>query len=192
MTNPTPNLPTIDGAELARLARAGVLAEAGTIRRDASKALAALNDAAVVALAMAGAPGESAAVAVHALKSKLTDMLRALSASSEELQNAQRAEKERLAPLVAAAAHRSIEIVSTLEGIARRIRFGESDQNGKRDRLKAAGLSGAELDRAAAPFDPSELQAERAALMVEQDALGQFLQTRDAQHLPAGFADEAA
>jgi hypothetical protein len=192
MTNPTsPNLPAIDGPELARLARTGVLAEAETIRRDVSKALGALNTAAIVALAMAGAPGESAAVAVHALKSKVADMLRVLQASSEELQAAQRAEHARIAPLVAAAAHRSLEVVGILEFIAGRIRSGESNQNGKRDRLKAAGLIGADLDRAAAPFDPSELQVERAALMIEQDALQQFIQTRDPDHLPASFTAEA-
>lgn len=193
MTNPTiPNLPAIDGAELARLARAGVLAEAETIRCDIAKAFGALNSAAIVALAMAGAPGESAAVAVHALKSKVADMLRVLQASSEELQAAQRAEQARIAPRVAAAGHRSLEIESTLQGIAGRIRSGEGLQNGKRDRLKAAGLIGAELDRAAAPFDPTELQAERAALMSEQDALQRFIQTRDPDHLPASFTAEAA
>lgn len=193
MTNPTsPSLPAIDGPELARLARTGVLAETESIRRDVAKALGALNSAAIVALAMAAAPGESAAVAVGAMKSKMSDMLRVLSASSEELQAAQRAEQARIAPLVAAAGHRSLEIEGTLQGIAGRIRCAESNQNGKRDRLRDAGLTGAELERTAAPFDPSELQAERAALMIEQDALHRFIQTRDPEHLPTGFTAEAA
>lgn len=186
----SPTLPTVDGAELMRLARAGVIAEAESIRLDVSKALSTLNAAAVVALAMSASPGEPAAVAVQTLKSKVADMIRALSTSSDELQAAQHAERDRIVPLIAAAGHRTLEIEGIVQGIASRIRSADSRQNGKRDRLMKAGLTGAELDRAAAPFDPSELQAKRTALLVEQDELERFIQTRDPQHLPAGFAGE--
>jgi hypothetical protein len=187
MKNP---LPKIDGAEQMRLARAGVIDEADSIRRDLLKALPNLKAASIVALAMSASPGEPAAAAVHALKAGVADMLRALSAGSEELQAALQAERDRIAPLIAAAAHRSLEIEGTLQSIAGRIRAADANQNGKRERLRKEGLTAAELDRVAAPFDPSEMQAERTKLLAEQDQLERFLQSRDPAHLPEGFSGE--
>ena len=187
MKNP---LPKIDGAEQMRLARAGVIDEADSIRRDVLKALPNLKAASIVALAMSISPGEPAAVAVHTLKAGVADLLRALSTGSEELQAALQAERDRIAPLIAAAAHRSLEIEGTLQSIAGRMRFAEANQNGRRERLRNEGLKAAELDRVAAPFDPSEMQAERTKLLAEQDQLERFLQSRDPVHLPEGFTGE--
>lgn len=182
--------PKIDGAEQMHLARAGVIAEAESIRRDSLKSLPGLNAACIVALAMSLSPGEPAAAAVQSLKTKVTEMLHTLSTSGDELQAALQAERGRLAPLIAAAAHRSLEIGGAVQCIESRIRTAEGHQNGKRDRLMKEGLTGSELDRVAAPFDPSELQAERATLLAEQNDLERFIQTRDPQHLPEGFANE--
>lgn len=188
MKNPK-SLPIVDGAELMRLARTGVIAEADGLRRELSKALAALNPAAIVALAMSIAPDKSAAVALQQFKDKTTELLGLLSTSSAEAQAAQRAERDRLAPVVAAATHRSLEIVGVVNRIESLIRSREADDHGKRDRLRKEGLSGAELDRASAPFDSSELQAERATLLAEQEALQKFLRSRDPRDIPEGFAE---
>lgn len=190
MTNQPTALPMIDGAELMRLARTGVIADADGLRREMSKALAAINPAALVALALYREPNKPAAVALQRLTREVTESLGLLSAAGERLQTAQRVERDRLAGVVAAAAHRSLEIVSAVRHVESRIRSGETADHGKRDRLRKEGLSGAELDRSAAPFDPSELQAERAALLAEGEALEQFLQTRDPRHIPEAFASE--
>ena len=189
MKNPK-SLAMIDGVQLMRLARTGVIAEADGLRREVSKVFAALNPAAIVALALSRNPEHSATVALERFKREVAELLDLLSASSDALQAAQRAERQRLACAVAAAAHRTLEIVGDVNRIESLIRSREADGQGKRDRLRKEGLSGAELDRAAAPFDPSELQAERAALLAEQSTLETFLKTRDPQHIPAGFADE--
>ena len=184
------SLSIVDGAELMRLARTGVITEADGLRREVSKALAALHPAAIVALALSIAPDESAAVALQRFKNMTTELLALLSVSGEKAEAAQRAEQHRLAGAVATAAHRTLEIAAAMTHIESRVRFGEAAHHGKRARLRNEGLSGAELDKAAAPFDPSELHAQRAALLAEQDTLEIFLRTRDPQHLPAGIARE--
>lgn len=103
--DPTP-LHMFDGPELMRLVRTGVIAEADSLRRELSKAVTALNPAATVALAVSRSPQHSAAVALERLKREVAEWLALLSASSDALQAAQRAEQNRLAPVVAAAAHR--------------------------------------------------------------------------------------
>lgn len=183
-------LQKINGAELAHLARAGVIADADGLRREVSKALAALNPAALVALAMSIAPDESAAVALRQLKDKTTELLGLLSASSEEAHAAQRAERERLAGVVAAAGRRSLEIATRESNIDGRVAGIKSHNESKRERLSKAGLSGAELENASAPTSYDELLSERAAILAEQAALEEFLKTRDTAHLPEGFADK--
>lgn len=191
MKNPTsPTLPKIDGPELMNLARAGLIADADGLRREVSKALAALDPVAIVALAMSITPDKSAAVALQQFRDKTTELLGLLSVSSQEAQGAQRAEQHRLAGVVSAAAHRSLEIVGDVEFIDRTIRSGQLRNESKREELRKAGLTGDKLDAAAAPCDFSELQAQSAALLAECEQLQNFLKTRDTAHLPPGFACE--
>ena len=183
-------LPMIDGAQLMRFARTGVTAEAADLRRELSRAVNALSPASIVALALSRAPNQSAAVALQLFKGKATELIGMLSTASEEMEAAQRAERDRLAPLVAAAAHRSLEIVGAVKLIDNTVRNGHLRNESKREELRKLGLTGDKLDAAEAPCDFSVLQARRGALLAEQAALEAFLKTRDTQHLPLALADE--
>ncbi|MDN5780532.1 MAG: hypothetical protein L0H23_00675 [Luteimonas sp.] len=189
----TPDLiPTLKPTELRRLTRAGLLDNVERMRNDFARKLAAIKPVSFVALAASRHPDLPIAQAFVILQGDLATVVRTLEATSEAHRLAFAAEAERLAPIVAASTHRSLEIAAQLTGIASRLRSSEVADRGKRDRLRAAGLTGADLDRAAAPFDPSELHAERDALLAEQVALEAFLKTREEGHLPAGFAEASA
>lgn len=183
-------LPKIDGAELIRLARTGVTAEAENLRLELKRAVSALSPASIVALALSRAPDQSAAVALQLFKDKATELMGMLSAASEEMEAAQRAEQDRLAPLVAAAAHRSLEIVGAVKLIDSTVSNGQLRNESKREELRKLGLTGDKLDAAEAPCDFSDLQAQRGALLAEQAALEAFLKKRDTQHLPLALVHD--
>lgn len=180
-------LPGIDGTTMMALAQSGTLAEASKVRKAAIRALSELNPAGLVALALSLSPDQSPAAAIAQLQRRADDFLAALATAGRESEDAYRAQQQRLAGFVAAATHRVLEIAGVLANIKARIRSGEHSQSGKRDRLRAAGLDGEELDRAAAPFDATALNAEHAELVAEQGALERFLRSRDKNDLPQGF-----
>jgi hypothetical protein len=180
-------LPTIDGPTMMELSRSGVLAEANEVRKTIQRAVGELNPAGVVSLALSLNPDEPPASALAKVKASIGEALTALAAAGTTSGDAHRAEHQRFAGTVEAAAHRTLEIAGKLASIKARIRSGEHSQNGKRDRLRAAGLDGEELDRAAVPFDATVLNAEHAKLVEEQNALETFLRSRDPRHLPEGF-----
>ena len=180
-------LPSIDGPTMMRLSRSGVLAEANEVRKTIQRALGELNPAGIVSLALSLNPEEPPASALAKVKASIGEALAALAAAGTTSGEAHRAEQQRLAGTVAAATHRTLQIAGELANIKARIRSGEYRENGKRDRLRAAGLDGEELDRAAAPFDATALNTEHAKLLEEQHALEMFLRSRDPQHLPEGF-----
>lgn len=180
-------LPTINGPTMMELSLSGVLAEANEVRKTIQRALGELNPAGVVSLALSLNPDDPPVSALSKVKAGIGEVLTALAAAGTSSGNAHRAEQQRLAGTVAAATHRTLQIAGELANIKARVRSAEYRENGKRDRLRAAGLDGEELDRAAAPFDASALNAEHAELVKEQDALEAFLRSRDPKHLPEGF-----
>ena len=182
------SLPKIEIAELIRLGHAGALEEAKTLRRHVVRAVDGLSPNAIVALAMSRHAGLAAAEAFHAFKAEATEFLATLSANAEAVDSAIGDEKTALAPVVAAAAHRGLEIVQLVANIDSRIASNQSHDLGKRERLVKAGLTGSKLEAASAPTDNSQLLAKREALLAEGETLQRFLQSRDMRDLPTGFA----
>ena len=182
------SLPKIEIAELIRLGHAGVLEEAKTLRRHVVRAVDNLSPNTVLSFAMSRHPGIAAAEAFNAFKAEVTEFLATLSANAEAVDSAISDEKTALAPVVAAAAHRGLEIVQLVANIDSRVASNQNHDLGKRERLVKAGLTGSKLEAAAAPTDNSELLAEREALLAEGEALQRFLQSRDLRDLPENFA----
>lgn len=122
------------------------------------------------------------------------DALRALAQHGEDVTSLAQAEAARLAPAVAEAARRSLEIPRALEGIGRSLRFMDADINERRDNLRKAGVKPDEVERLISQGDKERearrtvLNAEHASLLAEQEALCEFLQTGNEKHLPAGFS----
>ena len=185
MSNQTPK---IDVAELVRLGQAGAIKEIKILRRQVVRAVDGLSPNAIVVLAMSRHPGIAAAEAFHAFKAEATEFLATLYANAQAADIAVSSDKAALAPMVAAAAHRALEIVGRVESIYARISCNVSMDEGKRERLFKAGLTGSALEDASAPTDNSQLLAERDALLAEGEALQQFLHSRDTRDLPESFA----
>lgn len=180
-------LPTIDGPTMMEFVRSGVLAESNELRKTIQRALGELNPAGIASLAMNAYPDQPPAAALGKLRTSVTEFLASLTAAGTASGEAHRSELQRIAGTVAAATHRTLEIAGELNLIKSLIRSGENMATSKRERLRAAGLDGDELDRAAAPFDATALNAQHARLVAEQDALETFLRSRDPMHLPEGF-----
>lgn len=184
--------PQIDAAELVRLGQAGVIEEIKTLRRHVARAVDGLSPNAIVALAMSRHAGLAAAEAFYAFKAEVAEFLGTLRANAEAVDASFGSDKAALAPVVAAAASRELEIVGLVAGIDSRVASNQSHDLGKLERLRKAGLSGSELEAAAAPTDNAPLLASREALLAEGEALQKFLCSRDTRDLPKGFALPAA
>ena len=179
----------IDVTEQLRLSRNGVLADAQLFQKKIAHRLTKLSPEAIVSLAMLRNPDQSADLAFQVLTVEVSEFLTALEASDAALLAALRAEKDGLAPVVAAAASRELEIVGLVAGIDSRVASNQSHDQAARERLVKAGLSGSKLESAAAPTDNGELLAEREALLAEGETLQQFLQFRNPSFLLNGFAE---
>ena len=182
----------IDDAELCRLYLSGATQTATAIARKVAHAARSLSHNDVVALALHLHPDHAPAAALARLDATADDFIRTFGAVSRQFCDALAADRERKAPIVAQAARRRHEVASDIAAIDSSIAAIERNDATKRERLKSAGLSGAELHRAAVPTDTAELSVRHGALVVESEALDRFLRTRDEGDLPAGFADSAA
>ncbi|WP_461309435.1 hypothetical protein [Azonexus hydrophilus] len=122
-----------------------------------------------------------------------TATLRELAAHGEDVRSLSGAEAERLAPLVASATRRVLEIPRNLEAVASQLCHMDSATAERRENLRKAGVTGEDLERLVAEGADERasrraaLNTERTALHAEQESLARFLETRDEQHLPAGF-----
>jgi hypothetical protein len=183
-------LPQINGAEQLRLTRINVIGEIEALRNDVVRRMTRLQPASIMALAMSRHPEQSAEQAFATFRSEVAEFLCALETCSDETQVALNAAKQRLAPIVAFAAHRGLDLVARISNIDARINANQRNDAEKRKRLRNAGLKGDELESVASTTDNSELLAQRAAMVAENEALQRFLRTRDEQHLPEGFANE--
>jgi len=184
------SLPKIDGALQLLLARTNVIGEVEALRSDIVGRVTRLQPASIVALAMSRHPEQSAEQALEIFCGEVATFLCALELCSDESQAALEAERDRLAPIVAAAAHRGLDIAARISNIDARIDANQRRNVEKRERLRKAGLTGDELESVASPTDNSELLSERAAMAAENEALQEFLRTRDEQNLPDGFANK--
>lgn len=152
-----------------------------------------LKPEAMLAVAMQQFPGEDAHSAILKLHAEVDHALIALARFGEDVTSLAEAENERLAPMIAEAARRVLEIPPKLEGIGRSLRFMDSDINERRDNLRKAGAKPGDVDILIAQGTEerearrTELNAQREALRQEADELGLFLQTRNEQDLPEGF-----
>jgi hypothetical protein len=184
-------LPKINGAEQLRLAReTNVIGDIEGFRNEIARTVTRLQPASIVALAMSRHPEQSAEQAFETFRGEVTEFFYALETCSDESQAALEAAKQRLAPIVASAAHRGLDLVARISNIEARINANQRNDAEKRKRLLNAGLKGDELESVASPTDNSELLAQRSAMVAENEALQEFLRTRDEQHLPEGFANE--
>jgi len=185
------SLPKIEAAEQLRLAReTNVIGEIEALRSEIARKVARLNPASIVALAMFRFPEQSAEQAFESFRAEVAEFLASLESSGEELKADFNAEKERIAPTLEAATRRHFAILDRFKSIDGRINANQRNDAEKRKRLSDAGLKGAELESVAAPTDSSKLVAERADLQVENEALLEFIRTKDTRHLPEGFAIE--
>lgn len=182
------SLPKIEITELVRLGQAGVIEEIKILRRQVVRAVDGLSPSAILALAMSRHAGTAPAEAFNSFRAEVAEFLATLRANAEAMDSAIGSDKAALAPMVAAAASRELEIVELVAGIDSRVASNQSHDLGKRDRLVKAGLTGSELETASAPTDNSQLLAEREALLAEGETLQRFLQSRDMRDLPTGFA----
>ncbi|WP_295393214.1 hypothetical protein [uncultured Thiodictyon sp.] len=156
--------------------------------RDIERFARRLNHGTIAALAQHRAPGASLPDALRqmadAINSATMDLARFQAATAATL----KADSDRLAPLVSKATRRVLAAAKRTEDIGRIIRMAAgSPPELKRAKLRAAGVTGADLDALAKPFDPVPLEAESAALVAEVARLEDFLRTRDDSLLPAGF-----
>lgn len=163
------------------------------LRADLSQGIRLLEPETLLSLARQYFPGEDAYQALVKFGLEATATLRELAAHGEDVRSIAGAEAECLAPLVAAATRRVLEIPHKLEGIGSSLRFMDADINERRENLRKAGVKPDEVEHLIAQGTEERearraaLNTERTALLAEQESLARFLKTRDEQHLPAGF-----
>lgn len=153
-----------------------------------------LKPEAMLAVAMQQFPGEDAHSAILKLHAEVDHVLRALAQFGEDVTSLAEAESERLAPMIAAAARRSLEIVRKLEGVVFSLRSIDAGIAEREASLRTAGVKGDDLQRLLADGTEGQearrtaLNTERTSLLAEQEALDKFLQTGNEKHLPEGFS----
>lgn len=163
------------------------------LRADLSQGIRLLEPETLLSLARQYFPGEDAYQALVKFGLEATATLRELAAHGEDVRSLSGAEAERLAPLVASATRRVLEIPRKLEAVASQLRHMDSAAAERRENLRKAGVTGEDLERLVAEGADERasrraaLNTERTALHAEQESLARFLETRDEQHLPAGF-----
>ena len=191
----TAHLPLPSADEIQTLHRDGdTMRTLIKLRADVLAAVHTLEPETLLALARQYFPGESDYQATVKFGLEVMDALRALVFHGEDVLSMNEAERARLAPLVAEAGRRSLEIVRKLEGTACALRFMEGHTAERETNLRKAGVKGEELQRLMVggvedrEARRTALNDERTALLAEQEALGKFLHTRNEAHLPEGFA----
>ena len=179
-------------AELRRLDKSGAMQTAAAVARKIRRATRDLSTNDVLALAVHLHPEVEPADALARLDCAVDDFIQTFSDASRQFRDALAADRERMAPIVAKAARRSLQIVADLSSIDLNVTMTAQRDAAKRQRLKSAGLSDMELEAVAAATDTGEMLARRAALVMEGAALARFLSTREDSDLPAGVTDAVA
>ncbi len=187
-----PQLPSADEISAFRRDHQALRA-AVKLRADLSQGIRLLEPETLLSLARQYFPGEDAYQALVKFGLEATATLRELAAHGEDVRSLSGAEAERLAPLVASATRRVLEIPRNLEAVASQLCHMDSATAERRENLRKAGVTGEDLERLVAEGADERasrraaLNTERTALHAEQESLARFLETRDEQHLPAGF-----
>jgi hypothetical protein len=149
---------------------------------------------AMLAVAMQQFPCEDAHSAILKLHAEFDHVLRALTQFGEDVTSLAQAETERLAPMVAEAARRDLEIPRALEGVNNELRSIEIRTAEREASLRRAGVKGEDIQRLMSEGEEdrearrADLKSQRQALLAEQEALCEFLQTGNEKHLPEGFS----
>lgn len=163
------------------------------LRADLSQGIRLLEPETLLALARQYFPGEDDYQALVKFGLETTAVLRDLAAHGEDVRSIAGSEAEYLAPLVATATRRVLEIPSKLEGVKSQLRLMDVTANERRENLRKAGVADEDLERLMAEGADertarhTSLNAEHQALLAEQESLARFLKTRDEQYLPADF-----
>jgi|GEM_PF-5083649 len=185
------HLPKVTSAELTHLMRnARLIENVDAMRRDIARAANYLPTVGFVALARKRHPDLPVAAAFDAFMVEVADFIAEARAIGSIAVADLDEEEKRLAPVVAAAARRDLEIQRRVENIDKSIATNKSRRDEKRKKLIAAGLNLAEVNSHTATEDTSNLSDERAELLTEGGALQEFLRTRDERTLPEGFAEK--
>jgi hypothetical protein len=149
-------------------------------RNDMARAIRRLNPFTVACLMQLSFPGAD-------WRERLDSLLWGLAKHGKDCVHVLDSDNAKHAPFVAAAAHRSLEIVGEIRRVDSRIAGLDRAKQAKREVLEEAGVSPAEQERLLATDDLGALIAEKAALIVEGDALEQYVRLKDESLLPAGF-----
>lgn len=158
------------------------------VKDDLVREIQRLHPFTLCALARQLFPGESDHQAVSKLGLELAATMRELSAHGEDCQTVDAAEKDRLSATMSAAIRRHLDIAGRMPQLIEQLRRHETDTSQRRQKLVAAGVSGADLERLSKDETLADLLAEQKALQVENEALERFIATSEERHLPAGFA----
>lgn len=183
----------IEPSEQLRLAsETTALTQAERLRDGLARSIARLDAMTVIAAACAQFPEVPPEQAIGEFQRAVNLLVCSLEKHGADLKAAFNAERERIAPVLAAATHRHFALIAHINSIDGKLRCSAASDENKRARLRSAGLTGAELDSVTAPTDNAALLAERAELQAENDALLEFIRTKEERHLPEGFADGMA
>ena len=157
------------------------------IKTDLLRAIQGLHPFTLAAVARQFFPGEDDFQAVSKLGFELAATMRELAAHGEDCQTVDAAEKDRLSATMSTAIRRHLDIAGHMPQLAEQLRRHETDTSQRRQKLVAAGVSGADLERLSKDETLADLLAEQKSLQVENEALERFIATSEERHLPAGF-----
>jgi hypothetical protein len=161
---------------------------ATAIKADLLRAIQQAHPFTIAAVARQFFPAEGDFQSVSKLGLEIAATMRELAAHGEDCQTVDAAEKDRLSATMSAAIRRHLDIAGRMPQLAEQLRRHETDTSQRRQKLVAAGVSGADLERLSTDETLANLLAEQKALQVENEALERFLATSEESHLPAGFA----
>lgn len=186
-----PTLPLPSPEQLREFARdPEAAASVDRIRRRLVGQVKLLTDDVILAVALARAPDSTPAAATAALETAIDGILNVVVTAGALIAEVKASNTRALAPLVGEAARRVLDGHRRMEEITSILERQSADTaaNAKRATLKAAGVSGDDLERLAAKPDLGPLRNERDALQAAIEPLERFLKSRDTSHLPTGFA----
>jgi hypothetical protein len=158
------------------------------IRFALEKTLAGLHDGSLVAIARDRYPDLPTGEAIGQFENDVKTFCDALDAHGDQFDRLAKAERTRLAPYILAVTHRLFETCNQRELLGRKIASADSNHAEKCKKLRAAGMTDAEIEHSTKPPDIDAMQAELVLLDAESAALDKFIRSRNLDDLPEGFA----
>ncbi|WP_070107836.1 hypothetical protein [Burkholderia plantarii] len=157
------------------------------LRHELARAVEELDPFTLIALAQRHHPGMSDLDALQLLGDEAIAMLAALKEHGVAARKVLTAERDRLQPKTHAATRRAFEIADQVKLLTRNITSHSARRQERRAQLAAAAVPSEDIERLAPLTPPTDLIAQRDALIAEQSALRRFISTFDERYLPDGF-----